>query len=98
MRVGRAATLYHVSTEQSTKGLLQSQPAKGDRLAIENTEKSSAKSCDSPDSHGHVHNVIEVAANPGILVQAVLAGYEVEHTGRPVGHVQYILHHTQDAQ
>ena len=53
---------------------------------------------ESPDSYGHVHDVIKVAANPSVLVEAILAGYEVEHTGGPVGHIQNILRHTQSAQ
>ena len=52
----------------------------------------------SPDSYGHVHDIIKVPADPCVLGEAILAGYEVERTGRPVGDIQNILHRTQCAE
>lgn len=45
----------------------------------------------SPDGNGHVDDVVKVAANPGVLVQAMLERNEVKRARRPVRDVQDVL-------
>jgi len=51
----------------------------------------SGKASGTPDRKRQVNNIIEVAADPGVVGEAILHRYEVEHARRPVCDIKHVL-------